>query len=778
MLDGNESIASESADVTPSSSLAGPTEMNGGVIATDTIWLSSRSPYMIGNNMLIRENGSLLLMAGTAVQFEGANKHILVKGYIQAYGSENNRVSILSDPSSSDYENQSSIIYGRFYNEDTFDYRTNPLNSNFYYTDVGYINIYVESESNYGRNNEPANITLEYGELKLRYPVNGESSAFAIKDASNTAITIEDCLNHYSSPALVGRILNSTISILAGKTCSTQDVGYSGDSILQYAGYGLKAQEIVGTSVNDINLYVMLSLNDTVLNSSNVFNYGNLRARDLELTNSQIALQGDNSKLRLNHSILDANSTVSAKYLDVASNYWGTVSFSNIAERTNYFPEPLNDTHLYPIITSSDLDNADWDNDGIPDIRDHDNDNDGYSDLQEDWASDPAYGSIYNPLDNTSYPDGAIDTDMDGIADVTDTDDDNDNLSDTEEATHGTNHLLADTDNDGSLDGDEISRKYDPLDGANYPYLGTVNGVTIDGTNVNDDGVVYFAGETVTLNNVTVAPGVKLMVDRDTQLRFNDSSLLANQNSPIFIRASGSGSGFVTINNSQLAYTNIKLAITLELGSTSTLTRSDVHTSASFSNYGLISHSLIQNERNVYVSESGLLDHVYVIANDSVGISGEMRDSRQVGTLSIYSYQTGVISHSVMDYLVTGSGKVQNSIANKFSGSNDPSLITDSDVALHEYGATWNNLFNGTYITNMVGSAFYDGLGSPIDTIGDGVADTEFTLGGQTYLVDSIKNPRSTPNFPNGESDLWDPNGVGCLWDKNDPNTFPDPLAP
>ena len=58
-----------------------------------------------------------------------------------------------------------------------------------------------------------------------------------------------------------------------------------------------------------------------------------------------------------------------------------------------------------------------------------DNDNDGYSDLQEDWESDPTYGGIFNPLDNSSFPVGATDNDMDGLSDNVDQDDDNDGFS-------------------------------------------------------------------------------------------------------------------------------------------------------------------------------------------------------------------------------------------------------------------------------------------------------------------------------------------------------------
>ncbi len=783
-VDGNESIASASVEVTPSSGLAGPTQMNGGVISTGTIWLSSRSPYLVSDNMLIRENGSLLLMAGTTVQFEGGNKHILVKGIMQAYGSENNRVAILSDPLITEYENQSAIIHGRFFNEETMYYSSNPLTSNFNYTDVSYIKIYVENESVYGRNVDPVNLTLNFSNLKLRYSANGESSEFAIKEVSNSIVTIEDCLSYFNAPALIERIFNTSVNIQAGNTCSTQDGGHSGDYILQYGGYGLKSKEVVGGSVNAINIFVALSLESTLLANSNVFNEGGLRANKLQMDNSHIALQGSNSKLTLNNSVLDASSTVSAKYLDVASNYWGTVNFSSIAERTNYFPAPLYDTHLYPIITSSDLKNADFDNDGIPDIRDHDNDNDGYSDLQEDWTSDPAYGSIYNPLDAASHPSAAIDSDMDGIADANDTDDDNDNLTDTEEYIYGTNPLLADSDNDGSLDGDEVSHRYDPLDDTNYPYLGTVTGITIDGTNVNSDGVVYFSGQAVTLNNVAVLPGVKLMVDRDTTLSFYYSNLLGHKNNPIFIRSSGSGSGNVSFHNSQVSYANIRLSLGLSIyGTVLDYCDVEINKYSSVSGGG-INNSYLRVAQSFTVLGGALLRHVYGdLIQAPIDISdGILTGSRIKALTDGYGANIGMgglIEYSVVDRsYVGGVGKIENSIVGEFTSWASASVrVLNSDLKLPDYNSDWGVMFEGSYIRSY-NNNFYDGLGSPEDLIGDGLLSSEFLLDGRLYTVDGIKNPRSTPNFPNGESDLWDPNGVGVLWDKNNPDTFPDPLAP
>lgn len=57
-----------------------------------------------------------------------------------------------------------------------------------------------------------------------------------------------------------------------------------------------------------------------------------------------------------------------------------------------------------------------------------------------------------------------FDTDGDGIFDHIDSDDDNDGLTDDNEATRGTNPLVADTDGDGVNDGQEIIDGTDPLD--------------------------------------------------------------------------------------------------------------------------------------------------------------------------------------------------------------------------------------------------------------------------------------------------------------------------
>jgi hypothetical protein len=64
---------------------------------------------------------------------------------------------------------------------------------------------------------------------------------------------------------------------------------------------------------------------------------------------------------------------------------------------------------------------------------------------------------------------GSDDVCGDGIGDVCDEDDDNDGLSDAQEASLGTNPLVADTDGDGFDDGVEVAAGTDPLDPDDFP---------------------------------------------------------------------------------------------------------------------------------------------------------------------------------------------------------------------------------------------------------------------------------------------------------------------
>lgn len=78
-----------------------------------------------------------------------------------------------------------------------------------------------------------------------------------------------------------------------------------------------------------------------------------------------------------------------------------------------------------------------------------------------------------------------VDTDSDGTPDLFDTDDDNDGLLDVDEATYGTDPLLADTDGDGFDDGMEVTYGSDPLLGSDTPANNYINN-----GDINEDGNV------------------------------------------------------------------------------------------------------------------------------------------------------------------------------------------------------------------------------------------------------------------------------------------------
>ncbi|MDG1492221.1 MAG: fibronectin type III domain-containing protein [Luminiphilus sp.] len=86
----------------------------------------------------------------------------------------------------------------------------------------------------------------------------------------------------------------------------------------------------------------------------------------------------------------------------------------------------------------------------------------------------------------------STDTDGDGTPDATDTDDDNDGVSDADEATNGTDPLLADTDGDGVNDGAEGTTDtdgdgvIDPLESSTADADG--DGVVDQSDNANNDG--------------------------------------------------------------------------------------------------------------------------------------------------------------------------------------------------------------------------------------------------------------------------------------------------
>jgi hypothetical protein len=116
----------------------------------------------------------------------------------------------------------------------------------------------------------------------------------------------------------------------------------------------------------------------------------------------------------------------------------------------------------------------DSDGDGVPDPSDVfpfdasewiDSDGDGVGDNSDLYPSDPSKwladdtdsDGVIDSVDNCTNDKNSdqLDTDGDLTGDACDSDDDNDDITDADEATNGTNPLLADTDADGVDDADD-----------------------------------------------------------------------------------------------------------------------------------------------------------------------------------------------------------------------------------------------------------------------------------------------------------------------------------
>ncbi len=770
-----ESDQTVSVSATASLHNAGPTELNGGVIAINELWLKSRSPYIITGNMLIREGATLSLMPGTEIEFNGAKRHIMTRGNIMAYGLEYDWVTISTDPtyiySSND---QSAIIY------DT----SNQTASKFKFTELNYLKVYHDYTDSHTRKYNLVPLLLSNSVVNGYYAFHPD---FYIKSATNSTFN-EYGYGTYSDYSLrVGSVSNVTFNKLdsAGNpTTTTSTIAYINSAVnstFNGAGFYFNNGSIDNSQFNNAKIERAGSISVSELSNTNVSGDYSLRLTNSTLINSQIDLTGDNTRLTMHYNVLGSASTVNAKLLDISYNYWGSTDLEAIATQTGYSPEPANDTHLYPIITSSLLYQADWDEDGLPDYLDYDNDNDGYSDLQEDWESDPIYGSIFDSLDNDSHPLTAADNDMDGLADADDLDDDNDGLLDADEPTYGTDPFLADSDGDGINDGDEVSYKYNPLDKNNYPLMGNISGKTIDSSNVNSDGVVYIVGyegvgemsgySYVSLTNVTISAGTDLMIEKDTNVTFTDSVIEGSSENIITIRSTGSGSGRLTLNNSNTALANIKIALPLYTYNNNKINRSDLAFNGG-SLYGDINNSFVtwsNSELNIYAN----VNHSYY-----AGISYHYSHGRVSRSyISAYFYNYGDLNSSFLKSVNGQNGSsISGSLIERLTGGSSYSVaISNSDVRVAI--STMTSFFDNSYIANSAGTNFYDGYGTPVDQLSDGVAATQFIIDSTTYTVDGINNPRSTKNFPNGVDDLWDPSGVGALWNPNaaDPTLFPEP---
>lgn len=787
--DGNESLPSTSVSATASSDLAGPTVLDASsnglnVVAEDTLWLASRSPYELRENVLIRKEAKLQLLPGTKVDFIGTGKSLVIRGRFTATGTAEKKVIINGEQDNIVNPNTdlSSFLVS---NESVQNSATHTIWNHTKLLTEG-----VEDFSDTGRSfgvDSQLLITSFYFE-NVDMLMRSSSNAFWLESLNSSNVVFENCNEHSSHGFQVAQISNSHFSNSNSATdCISQKEVAS--SIRDFTGTSASWSRVKYSTVSDSVItnihFTSAEISNRIIDSRFVNStIGNFGREDITiissiLENSQVVMRKlQANTVNISKTSLDLNSSVAADILNAAKNYWGTTDIDNIFTRVTYSPNPDEGTHLYPIISSPDINNADFDSDGLPDIIDPDSDNDGYSDLQEDYSSNPEFGSVYNPLNINSKPSTSPDNDFDGIPDSTDGDDDNDGLNDIEEVSYGTNPYSSDTDGDGSNDKLELDYNYDPADASKFLLPEIITNLTIDRTFENKDGVIVIYHPNATIRNSTVSSGSVIQVDRGSSLTIFDSNFSGTANNPIVIRDTAVGNGFIDFSGSTLSYVNVKTSKELRFNF-STVVNSD-----------LFSANMLFQRDNSRFSKSALFGNVQLagkvnnslvsnLTGSSVFIFGQMTDTSVTPPANAAAYAGNLarISRSIIPTLQYEGALIEDSIIGLYYYCAKSGAIQNSDVYFPGQGGPCAIKLDGSYITGGNSNIPYTGLGIPADTVGDGVASTAFTVGGVTAIIDGISNPRSTPNFPNGESDLWNPNGVGALWDKDDPNTFPDPLG-
>lgn len=736
----NESNAPDAVSASPNASLAGPTEISGGVTDSYNIWLSSRSPYQLTGSYRVREAGELLMMAGTEIEVLADDLLWQIDGKLTGLGTASAPISIVS----SGITPMTEVTEGS--------------HACSVKVDGSFRMDYAEIENI----NFEGNVALYHSEVDLDFSI---VNKFQILRLESSILESQDAnASGYSfSEISIEKLLSSEVSMAYGD-------GFEPSEYTKLKTVYMADTSVANSRIEQADMMENCSFDNVYLDS-----YVDHRINGGTVRNSTFNLRGN---FVMNRADIDTNSVfrIDETYFtytyDISSNYWGTTDLQVIGSVTGYYPG--DNRKLYPIISTADIATADADGDGILDYIDNDNDNDGYSDLQEDKESDPVFNVYYNPLDASSFPSSEMDNDYDGVPDVIDSDDDNDGLDEADEAVYGTYPLIADSDADGTTDGDEIAFKYDPMDGTNYPYFGFIRNATIDSSNSNNEGVVL-VGKDMVCNDCEVKPGVNLTLSAGVSLTFDDCEVVGSRAEPIIIRQAGDNAKLYNgdTSTSLISYANIDVSLFENKG---TVSYSDIKNITN-ENSGVVEYStLFEQDESLY----GEIKNSYIYYGSSIWFYGTMTDSYVGARMNLYD--SANVVRSYLEEATLFGGDASESILDLTSYAYYDSVVTASDVYLYDSRYTsYNTFFNACYLEHASSGESYVGLGYPTDTFGDKVYSTEFTLSGNYYTVDGIKDPQTVayyPDFvrdPSVAGDLWNPGSVGCLWDPTNPTEFPEP---
>ena len=757
--DLNESLTEQTVTATPKASHAGPTEVAGGIIKENLVWLASKSPYRLTDNMRIDPGAELLVMPGAQIEFvQGDTTHterfIRIDGALRVQGTETNRVILTAD------QIKAAI-------------RVNSATASISYADMTDVSIIDLRDSDYRETS--MSVSLKSVNLNIDYNACNDYSPHLVQAGQAEFVNV--------------KVKN--VSTVKGRSCFRPSLNFSEvtNSYFTIEATDITLQTLESLSVIDSDLPVFFNLN---LNSGNIVNstieYGYVSSASLDKVTVKHATLHYTSivdsiiqKSQLSGPRLVTRNVLDDVYVSVVyegdslylyANYWGTTDINEIADRSGF----RGIGRLYPIISGPDIRTADFDGDGIPDFIDNDTDGDGISNLQEERLSEfaPEFGErvIYNPLDKTSYPRNVRpDNDMDGIPDDEDNDWDGDGLTNEEEMQRGTNPWIADTDGDGVDDGTEVKYGYDPLDPNSKPLIGYVNGGVINmASHGNTLGkVVIMPG--VNLANLTVEAGTHLYITRGAAPSFTHVHFAGELGQPVVFEFEGRNPNEATPSvqfvSSTLEFVDLSNMNGYILNaSNSIITNNNIgNVSDPQLTLSEISNSFITLSDAIILNSTKFV-HNYLNGRLHFDSTSQVRDSFINGNLDISQGQklmTSVVSGTV--YM--NGGSLENSIVN-YVVSGGHYQLKNVDTNYISYTSQSNDdrkiipaFLDGVYINGRV-----YGLGSPVDTKGDGSYDTKIDFGftgadaGEVY-VDGIVNPRSSPNFPNGVSDLWSMNNVG-----------------
>jgi len=764
--DGNEGILSAVASTIAASALAGPTVITADELWGEHVWIASRSPYIINKDLATRHKARLRALPGTNIQLDATNGYVEFKtsnvGHVWLMGEEGNRVVVeqigaTGSPTlalkSQDDKNAvfltSEVDPVTRYTPDYF-----PLAGNLF----RYVNLLGESNFRINRGSE------YYGPMGVGYEINAEKIAYL-----QFGLIVGGYLRNSRLDLGAGMDLNVVFDDDASKT-------------YQLLAYGSKIDYLGNSSIAGIGEGSAVSL-------------GSFFADNVDYDNTRVVLGGSYPTQYITHSrFRNIESIGNPAYITESvfettngCNGVDVYNLRNVVWLDKTLAE-LKDCgvrylHTYlPFLTSQDP-LHDQDNDGIPDQMDHDSDNDGFSDVQELTGQ-----QLFDPFDANSKPDELVVHDHDGdtIPDVDDTDDDNDGISDVDEIAYGTSPYWADSDGDGVIDKIEITYGYNPLDRTNAPLMGTRIGIELFNESFKNDvnqthvlptqsaliisyfymGVQHLRCYLCEINtnqklysnnstnnsaqtffyylNVPFEPGRQLRFynegSTNVYFQFNKSQIYNFSNAyaddiSVSLQRSSFSFGSLVNGTGGHGYSYIYKSVMTagNNGVYESLIKSSIVTGASYNSQVIDSHVNI-NDRSDF--RGAVYRNSSIIDTENTGSLGTNEQT--------YFYDSYLQNVRVGGTLIRSDYVWSDSIS--LSLSNQSSFLNSSYLEIDG-----NNILS---------------VGAPEDNLGDGVADTvvdyiDLLSNPQTFNVDGIASPKSTPYFPGGADSVILLNDIG-----------------